>query len=81
MMSCGHGSSGERQVAAETVATAMSPLSMRSIQQRLERIFINDRELLISLQCQLEQIHREMRLLNDERIVHAPDGGDPPIRH
>jgi len=51
------------------------------IQQRLERILIDDRELLISLQCQLEQIRRELRLLNDERIVHALDGGDPPIRH
>ncbi|MGA3030957.1 MAG: hypothetical protein ABSE58_09520 [Candidatus Limnocylindrales bacterium] len=71
----------ERQVAAGTLAVAMSPRSMRSIQQRLERILIDDRELLISLQCQLEQIRRELRLLNDERIVHALDGGDPPIRH
>jgi transcription initiation factor IIE alpha subunit len=71
----------ERQVAAETLAVPMSPRSMRSIQQRLERILIDDRELLISLQCQLEQIRRELRLLNDERIVHALDGGDPPIRH
>lgn len=71
----------ERQVAAETPAAALSPISARSIQQRLERILIDDRELLISLQCQLEQIRRELRLLDDERIVRALDGGDPPIRH
>jgi transcription initiation factor IIE alpha subunit len=71
----------EREVAAETLAASMGPLSMRSIQQRLERLLIDDRELLISLQCQLEQIRRELRLLNDERIVHALDGGDPPVRH
>jgi transcription initiation factor IIE alpha subunit len=71
----------ERQVAAETLAAALSPLSVRAIQQRLERILIDDRELLISLQCQLEQIRRELRLLNDDRIVRALDGGDQPIRH
>ena len=71
----------ERQVAAETLAAALSPLSVRAIQSRLERILIDDRELLISLQCQLEQIRRELRLLNDERIVHVLDGGDVPIRH
>ena len=71
----------ERQVAAETLAAALSPFSVRSIQRRLERILIDDRELLISLQCQLEQIRRELRLLNDERICTALDGGDPPIRH
>jgi transcription initiation factor IIE alpha subunit len=71
----------ERQVAAETLAAALSPLSVRSIQRRLERILLDDRELLISLQCQLEQIRRELRLLNDERIVCALDGGDRPIRH
>jgi transcription initiation factor IIE alpha subunit len=54
---------------------------VRAIQQRLERILIDDRELLISLQCQLEQIRRELRLLNDERIVRALDAGDHPIRH
>jgi transcription initiation factor IIE alpha subunit len=71
----------ERQVAAETLAAALSPLSVRAIQQRLERILIDDRELLISLQCQLEQIRRELRLLNDDRIVRALDPGDQPIRH
>lgn len=71
----------ERQVAAETLAAALSPLPMRSIQQRLEKILIDDRELLISLQCQLEQIRRELRLLNDERIVRVLDIADPPIRH
>jgi transcription initiation factor IIE alpha subunit len=81
MMPGGHGSSMERQVAGEMLAAALSPLPVRAIQQRLERILIDDRELLISLQCQLEQIRRELRLLNDERIVHALDGGDPPIRH
>jgi len=71
----------ERQIAAETLAAAMSPLSMRSVQARLERILIDDRELLISLQCQLEQIRRELRLLNDDRIVRALDGEEAPIRH
>jgi transcription initiation factor IIE alpha subunit len=69
----------EREVAAETLAAALSPLSVRAIQQRLERILIDDRELLISLQCQLEQIRRELRLLNDERIVRALDHRDFPI--
>ena len=79
-----HGSAGQHdraQVAAETLAAALSPLSVRAIQRRLERILLDDRELLISLQCQLEQIRRELRLLNDERIVRALDGGDHPIRH
>jgi hypothetical protein len=71
----------ERQVAAETLAAALSPLSVRAIQRRLERILIDDRELLISLQCQLEQIRRELRLLNDERIVTALGGGDRPVRN
>ena len=71
----------EREVAAETLAAALSPLSVRAIQQRLERILIDDRELLISLQCQLEQIRRELRLLNDERIVRALAPGDHPISH
>jgi hypothetical protein len=71
----------ERKIAAETLAAAMSPLSVRSIQLRLERILIDDRELLISLQCQLEQIRREVRLLNDERIVRALDGEEPQIQH
>jgi hypothetical protein len=77
----GHSTQMERQVAAETLAAALSPLSVRAIQRRLERILIDDRELLISLQCQLEQIRRELRLLNDERIVVALDGAEPPIRH
>jgi transcription initiation factor IIE alpha subunit len=71
----------EREVAAETLAAALSPLSVRAIQQRLERILIDDRELLISLQCQLEQIRRELRLLNDERIVRALAPGDHPSSH
>ena len=81
MIPGGRPTSMERQVAAETLAAALSPFSVRSIQRRLERILIDDRELLISLQCQLEQIRRELRLLNDERICTALDGGDPPIRH
>ena len=72
MIPGGHPTSMERQVAAETLAAALSPLSVRAIQSRLERILIDDRELLISLQCQLEQI-------NDERILHALDGADRPI--
>jgi transcription initiation factor IIE alpha subunit len=74
-------SSIERQIAAEKMAATLSPLSIRSIQRRLERLLIDDRELLISLQCQLEQIRRELRLLNDERIVHALDGSEMPFRH
>jgi transcription initiation factor IIE alpha subunit len=81
MMPVPHGSTMEREVAAETLAAAMSPLSVRAIQQRLERILIDDRELLISLQCQLEQIRRELRLLNNDRIVRALDGQDRPLRH
>ena len=81
MMPAQPGTSIERQVAAETIAASLSPLSVRSIQRRLERILIDDRELLISLQCQLEQIRREIRLLNDERIVRALDTGDHPISH
>ena len=76
-----HGSAIEREVAAETLAAALSPLSVRAIQQRLERILLDDRELLIALQCQLEQIRRELRLLNDDRIVRALDIQDPPLRH
>jgi transcription initiation factor IIE alpha subunit len=81
MMPVPQGSTFEREVAAETLAAALSPLSVRAIQQRLERILIDDRELLISLQCQLEQIRRELRLLNDERIVRSLDTGDHPIQH
>jgi transcription initiation factor IIE alpha subunit len=81
MMPASSGSTIEREVAAETLAAALSPLSVRAIQQRLERILLDDRELLISLQCQLEQIRRELRLLNDERIVRALDAGDHPIRN
>jgi transcription initiation factor IIE alpha subunit len=71
----------EREVAAETLAAALSPLSVRAIQQRLERILLDDRELLISLQCQLEQIRREIRLLNDDRILQSLDYRDHPLRH
>jgi transcription initiation factor IIE alpha subunit len=80
-MSAPQGGTIERQIAAQTLASAMTPLSARAIQQRLERILIDDRELLISLQCQLEQIRREIRLLNDERIVSALDGSDRPVRN
>ncbi len=69
----------ERAVAAETLGAALGPHSVRGIQHRLERILIDDRELLISLQCQLEQIRRELRLLNDERIVRALDGAERPV--
>ena len=81
MISANHPESMERLVAAETLAAATNPFSVRAIQQRLERILIDDRELLISLQCQLEQIRRELRLLNDARIVRALEGEDVPIRH
>jgi transcription initiation factor IIE alpha subunit len=81
MMPSTRGDSFEREVAAETLAAALGPRSVRSIQQRLERILIDDRELLISLQCQLEQIRRELRLLNDERIIRALDGTEHPIRN
>ena len=33
----------ERAVAAETLAAALSPLSVRAIQQRLERILLDSR--------------------------------------
>ena len=79
MMPSPQGTTLERQVAAETLAAALSPLSVRAIQQRLERILIDDRELLISLQCQLEQIRRELRLLNNDRIVRVLDVQDHPI--
>ncbi len=69
----------ERAVAAETLAAALGPRSVRGIQMRLERILLDDRELLISLQCQLEQIRREMRLLNDDRIGRALDGAERPV--
>jgi transcription initiation factor IIE alpha subunit len=79
MMTAPQGNTIEREVAAETLAAALSPHSVRAIQQRLESILIDDRELLISLQCQLEQIRRELRLLNDDRIVRALDGQDRPV--
>jgi transcription initiation factor IIE alpha subunit len=81
MMTPAQSNAMEREVAAETLAAALSPLSVRAIQQRLERILIDDRELLISLQCQLEQIRRELRLLNDDRIVRVLDGQDRPVSH
>jgi transcription initiation factor IIE alpha subunit len=81
MMPSPNGSSIERQVAAETLSAALSPLSVRAIQHRLERILLDDRELLISLQCQLEQIRRELRLLNDDRIVRALEDLERPISH
>jgi transcription initiation factor IIE alpha subunit len=79
MMTAPQGSTIEREVAAETLAAALSPHSVRAIQQRLECILIDDRELLISLQCQLEQIRRELRLLNDDRIVRILAGQDRPV--
>jgi transcription initiation factor IIE alpha subunit len=81
MMTPSQSTAMEREVAAETLAAALSPLSVRAIQQRLERILIDDRELLISLQCQLEQIRRELRLLNDDRIVRVLDDHDRPVSH
>jgi hypothetical protein len=69
----------ERRATTESLSAAMGTLASRSIQDRLEQILIDDRELLISLQCQLEQIHREIRLLNDDRIVRALEGEDRPI--
>jgi hypothetical protein len=81
MISPGQPDALKRQVAAETLAASLSPISVRSIQQRLECLLIDDRELLISLQCQLEQIRREIRLLNDERIVNALGGEDTPLHH
>ena len=71
----------EREVACETLAAVLGRRSVRAIQDRLERILIDDRELLISLQCQLEQIRRELRLLNDERICHALDGAELAIQN
>jgi hypothetical protein len=50
------------RIASETASAAMSPPSMRSVQRRLEKLLVEDRELLISLQCQLEQIRRQLRL-------------------
>jgi transcription initiation factor IIE alpha subunit len=79
MMPASRQTTMERAVAAETLAAALGPHSVRGIQHRLERILIDDRELLISLQCQLEQIRRELRLLNDERIVRALDGAERPV--
>ena len=80
MMSAGH-RSAERKSSAETVAVSAHALPVGSIQERLEKILIDDRELLISLRCQLDQIRRELRLLNDERIVRALDGEEPALRH
>jgi hypothetical protein len=71
----------ERQMAAEMLAAAVGPTPGRAIQERLARILIDDRELLISLECQLEQIHREIRLLNDERAPHGLGGHAVRIRH
>ena len=81
MMPAPRGSAIEHDVAAETLAATLGPRSVRAIQQRLERILLDDRELLISLQCQLEQIRRELRLLNDDRIVRALDSQDHPLSH
>jgi hypothetical protein len=81
MMPFPRGTTIEREVAAETLAAALSPLSARAIQRRLERILLDDRELLIALQCQLEQIRREMRLLNDDRICRALDGTERPVNN
>jgi transcription initiation factor IIE alpha subunit len=81
MSPAGHSTPMERRIGAETLAGAMCPPSARAIQERLERILIDDRELLISLQCQLEQIRRELRLLNDDRIVRSLDGVDSPVQN
>ncbi len=71
----------ESLVAAETLAAALGPRSARVIQRRLEQILIDDRELLISLQCQLEQIRRELRLLNDERIIRSLEGSEQLVQN
>jgi transcription initiation factor IIE alpha subunit len=71
----------ERQVAAQTLASCIGPLTVRAVHERLERILIDDRELLISLQCQLDQIRRELRLLNDERVLRALDQAEPLVSH
>jgi len=81
MIAAGRPSSMERPPAPETLAAALRPPSAKAIKKRLERILIDDRELLISTQCQLEQIRRARRSPNDEGIVRAPDGVDPQIRH
>jgi hypothetical protein len=69
----------DRRATSEPLSTAMGTLASRTITERLEQILIDDRELLISLQCQLEQIRREIRLLNDDRIARALDGEERPI--
>jgi hypothetical protein len=66
---------------SEGTSSVLGAAPMRAVHQRLERILIDDRELLISLQCQLDQIRRELRLLNDDRIVRALTDDDPPISH
>ncbi len=55
---------------ADAVPLARTP-SSRSVHEHLERLLLNDRELLISLHCQLDQIRRQVRLLSDERMVRA----------
>lgn len=57
------------------------PITPGTVQDRLERLLLDDQELLISLRCQLEQIRREIRLLNDDRIVRALADGTAPLRH
>lgn len=55
------------------IADSSLPTTPRSIQDRLEHLLRDDRELLIALECQLEQIRRELRLLNDDRLVRILD--------
>ncbi len=66
---------------AQGIAALVRSVSPRSLEERVERILLDDQELLISMRCQLEQIRRELRLLNDERIVHALADRDSSIRH
>lgn len=63
------------------VGNLVRPAPPRAMQERLERLLLDDQELLISLHCQLEQIRREIRLLNDDRIVRALLDEDSSYRH
>ncbi len=64
------------------LAALVGPASPRTMQERLERLLLDDQELLISLHCQLDQIRRELRLLNDDRIVRSLAGAaDAVARH
>jgi transcription initiation factor IIE alpha subunit len=66
---------------AQGIAALVRSVSPRSLEERVERILLDDQELLISMRCQLEQIRRELRLLNDERVVRALVERDSSLRH